>query len=166
MNKYTKVEKEQNFVPLGSDYSRFVAMQEAKRIKRIPEVGAKMPSGKKEGIGKSVSDEKPEVKRLEERMRQSLGTSETKPKAVAPKKPTQAASSGGGGDTDIFRKLHGTSFDPKSKRDQKLMGYIRGAAKEAGGYGDFKAVRNLAYSQQYGPSSAYGKMATKWRGSR
>jgi len=79
MNKYTKVEKEQNFVPLGSDYSRFVAMQEAKKIKRIPEVGAKMPSGKKEGIGKSVSEEKPEVKRLEERMRQSLG--DTKPKS-------------------------------------------------------------------------------------
>lgn len=164
--KYSKVEKEQNFVPLGSDYKRFVAMQESKRIKRIPEVGARIPLGKKEEIGKSVSEEKPEVKRLEERMRQSLGTSETKPKAVATKKQTQAESGGGIGDADIFRKLHGTSFDPKSKRDQKLMGYIRGAAKEAGGYGDFKAIRDLAYSQQYGPSSDYGKMASKWRKSR
>lgn len=65
---YTKVEKPQNFVPLGSDYKRFVALQESKRIKRIPEIGAA-----------TVSNEKPEVKRLQERMEQSLGSMKPKP---------------------------------------------------------------------------------------
>ena len=35
-----------------------------------------------------------------------------------------------------------------------------------GGYGDFKNVRNLAYANQYGADSDYGKLATKYRDSR
>jgi hypothetical protein len=70
--KYTNVERPQNFVPLGSDYKRFVALQESKRIKKIPEAGA------------TVSKEKPEVKRLQERMEQSFG--DTKPKPQESKK--------------------------------------------------------------------------------
>lgn len=65
--KYTRVERPKNFSPLGSDYKRFVALQESKRIKRIPEAGA------------TVTKENPEVKRLQERMESSLG--DTKPKA-------------------------------------------------------------------------------------
>jgi len=42
-----KLEKPQNFVPIQSDYKRFVSEQEAKRTKRIPEVGAKLPVEKK-----------------------------------------------------------------------------------------------------------------------
>lgn len=157
MKKYTNPERPQSFVPLGSDYKRFVAMQEARKIKRIPEVGAELPERKTipvEGERLMIKEESPEVKRLQERMRESLDYE--KPKDSTPQDSEM-------NEIDLFKKLHGTSFDPNSKRDRRLLGYIKSAAEEAGGYGDFKTIKNLAYSQQYGPESSYSKMAKSWR---
>lgn len=77
MNKYTDVEKPQRFVPLGSDYERFVCEQEAKRIKRIPERGAQLPPQKKE------------VTKMQERMQQSLEGSKPTKQSASPARPTQ-----------------------------------------------------------------------------
>lgn len=167
MKKYTNPERPQSFVPLGSDYKRFVAMQEAKRIKRIPEVGAQLPTRKPlPTVGErrvGIKEESPELKRLQERMQKSLGSENPKPATDARKPQAIPAEKPETNEIDIFKKLHGTTFDPNSKRDRGLLGYIKSAAEEAGGYGDFKAIRNLAYSQQYGPESSYGKMAKSWR---
>ena len=164
MNKYINVEKPQNFQPLGSDYRRFVALQESKRIKRIPEVGASLPDRARriDGDNRRISmrEGSPDVKRMQDRMKQSPDMDKPKPAQTA---PSSAPINSEMSDIDLFKKLHGTSFDPNSKRDRRLLGYIKNAASEAGGYGDFKAIKNLAYSQQYGPESHYTKAAQIWR---
>ena len=165
MKKYTNVERPESFVPLGSDYSRFVAMQEAKRIKRIPEAGASLPKMERPVRGDEqrvrMREGSPEVRKLQDRMKQSLDMDKPKPADSKPSSTPEQDSEMS--EIDLFKKLHGTSFDPKSKRDRRLLGYIKNAASEAGGYGDFKAIKNLAYSQQYGPDSNYTKAAKSWR---
>jgi hypothetical protein len=66
----------------------------------------------------------------------------------------------------LLRKLHASNYNPKSSRDQKMLEHLRAAGREAGNYDDFKTLRNLAYANQYGANSDYGKLAQKWRDSR
>lgn len=66
----------------------------------------------------------------------------------------------------LLRKLHASNFNPNSKRDQQMLEHLRSAGREAGGYDDFKTLRNLAYANQYGAKSDYGMLAQKWRDGR
>jgi len=56
----------------------------------------------------------------------------------------------------LFRKFHGTSFDPKSSMDKRKMEMLRQAEKEVGSKDESK-LRQAAYALQYGgkqPSSS------------
>ena len=75
MSKYAKVEKETTYSPIRGDYERFVKEQEAKREKRIPEIGAKLPLPEKKKTG---------VAKMSERMEQSL---KPKPSSKPEQKP-------------------------------------------------------------------------------
>jgi hypothetical protein len=72
MSKYSKVEKEQKFKPLKSDYEEFIEKTYGSRMKKIPEIGAKMP------------ERKPEVDRMQQKMQRSLGM-ESKPAKPTPR---------------------------------------------------------------------------------
>jgi len=61
MSKYSKVEKEQKFIPLKGDYEQFIEKIYGSKMKKIPEIGAKMP------------ERKPEVDRMQQKMQRSLG---------------------------------------------------------------------------------------------
>jgi hypothetical protein len=92
-------------------------------------------------------------------------------RGVTPKTPAAPAGPTFSGDvTDqerqLLRKLHASNYNPNSKRDQQMLEHLRSAGREAGGYGDFKALKNLAYANQYGAKSDYGMLAQKWRDSR
>ena len=64
---------------------------------------------------------------------------------------------------EIFKKLHESSFNPKSSRDKGLLSNIRRAGSELGGYKDTRALSTLAYADQYGENSYYGREAKKIR---
>ena len=64
---------------------------------------------------------------------------------------------------EIFKKLHDSSFNPKSSRDKGLLSNIRKAGSELGGYKDTRALSTLAYADQYGENSYYGREAKKIR---
>lgn len=115
------VEREKNWLPIKSGFKKYMEEEEGKKIKRIPEVGAK----------------------YEQRMKESLGMNAPQKKAATKQDDFTSE------ETSIFRKLHGTSFDPKSKRDRQLLEYIKSSAEEAGGYGDIKKITRLAYAKQY-----------------
>lgn len=65
----------------------------------------------------------------------------------------------------LMRRLHGGS-DYYEKTDRAKLDQLRAAGKELGGYGDFKNLRNLAYANQYGANSDYGRLAAKFRDNR
>ena len=101
------VEKAERFIPIQSDYKRFVAEMEAQRPKRLAEKGAKLPQDQipKRSPREATEDEKekirkgrlkleskqdePMVKRLRTRMQESLGAREASPPPVV-KKETKA----------------------------------------------------------------------------
>lgn len=92
-------------------------------------------------------------------------------RGIATKTPAQPAGPSFSGDaTDqemqLLRKLHASNYNPKSSRDQQMLQHLRTAGREAGGYDDFKALKNLAYANQYGAKSDYGMLAQKWRDGR
>jgi hypothetical protein len=72
MSKYSKVEKEQKFSPIKSDYERFIEKTYGSRMKEIPKIGAKMP------------ERKQEVERMQQKMQRSLGM-ESKPSKPTPR---------------------------------------------------------------------------------
>jgi hypothetical protein len=90
------------------------------------------------------------------------------PKATAPAQAAAPAFSGDATEQEmqLLRKLHASNYNPKSTRDQQMLQHLRTAGREAGGYDDFKALKNLAYANQYGAKSDYGMLAQKWRDSR
>lgn len=96
-------------------------------------------------------------------------TGAPEPVLPTPPAPTPAAAAPSGDPTDqevqLFQKLHNGKFNSASRRDQEMLRHLRSAGQEAGGYGDFKTLRNLAYAQQYGAKSDYGRLAQKWRDS-
>jgi len=92
-------------------------------------------------------------------------------RGITAKTPAQPAGPSFSGDaTDqemqLLRKLHASNYNPKSSRDQQMLQHLRTAGREAGGYDDFKTLRNLAYANQYGAKSDYGMLAQKWRDGR
>lgn len=99
----------------------------------------------------------------------SIGNPTGAPEPVmpTPPTPTPAAAAPSGDATEqevqLLQKLHKSKFNPASRRDQEMLRHLRTAGSEAGGYGDFKTLRNLAYAQQYGANSDYGRLAQKWR---
>ena len=50
---------------------------------------------------------------------------------------------------DLFKKLHGSSYNPNSAMDKAKFAQLQTAGKQAGGYKDVEKVRNAAYAQQY-----------------
>jgi hypothetical protein len=96
-------------------------------------------------------------------------TGAPEPVLPTPPAPTPAAAAPSGDPTDqevqLLQKLHNSKFNSASRRDQEMLRNLRSAGQEAGGYGDFKTLRNLAYAQQYGAKSDYGRLAQKWRDS-
>jgi hypothetical protein len=88
MSKYKKVEKEQTFTPIMSDYERFVKQQYGSRMKRIPEMGAKLPpkdDNKEMKIQRALNatQRKETTDRLQKRMNESLeGKKVSAPKAT------------------------------------------------------------------------------------
>ena len=96
-------------------------------------------------------------------------TGAPEPVMPTPPAPTPAAAAPSGEPTEqelqLLQKLHNSKFNSASRRDQEMLRHLRAAGQEAGGYGDFKTLRNLAYAQQYGANSDYGRLAQKWRDS-
>jgi hypothetical protein len=96
-------------------------------------------------------------------------TGAPEPVMPTPPAPTPAATALSGDPTEqemqLLQKLHNSKFNSASRRDQEMLRHLRAAGQEAGGYGDFKTLRNLAYAQQYGANSDYGRLAQKWRDS-
>ena len=87
---------------------------------------------------------------------------------AAPAAPASPSFSGDATDQEmqLLRKVHASNYNPKSTRDQQMLQHLRTAGREAGGYDDFKALKNLAYANQYGAKSDYGMLAQKWRDGR
>ena len=55
---------------------------------------------------------------------------------------------------DLFKKLHGSSYNPNSAMDKAKFAQLQTAGKQAGGYKDVEKVRNAAYAQQYSAAAA------------
>ena len=55
---------------------------------------------------------------------------------------------------DLFKKLHGSSYNPNSAMDKAKLAQLQTAGKQAGGYKDVEKVRNAAYAQQYSAAAA------------
>lgn len=62
---------------------------------------------------------------------------------------------------DLFRKLHGTSYNPNSSMDKTKMSQLQSAGSEVG-YDDVNKLTNTAYAKQYAGTpqgDAYAKRA-------
>ena len=99
-------------------------------------------------------------------IQESLDSISPKPEATTQStvsSPAKGSPSGAATDEEknLFKKLHGTSYDPNSSRDKGLLGVLRSSGEAVGGYGDFKKLRTVAYGKQYGEDSYWGKAAKK-----
>jgi hypothetical protein len=61
---------------------------------------------------------------------------------------------------DLFKKLHGTSYNPNSSMDKNKMGLLQTAGSEVG-YDDIGKLTNTAYAKQYAGSSKGDTYAKK-----
>lgn len=114
--------------------------------------GAASPEAKDASV---TSTEKPQA---------AAADNEVTPTAKAKPEAATASTSPSQEELNLFKKLHGSSYNPNSSMDKAKFAQLQSAGKQVGGYSDTEKVRNAAYAQQYANKPELAKVYAKKAG--